>query len=73
MNTAKELAAARQSLDAMAALLNDANHRVAKAAEDLKKIEDLLRLMKQRQALAEAKANEAKEKVRKIQALTPKN
>ncbi|MDE5703937.1 MAG: hypothetical protein K2H70_03835 [Bacteroidales bacterium] len=73
MNTAKELAAARQSLDAMVALLNDANHRVAKAAEDLKKMEELLRLMKQRQALAEAKANEAKEKVRKVQALTPKN
>lgn len=73
MNTAKELAAARQSLDAMAVLLNDAGHRVAKATEDLKKMEELLRLMKQRQALAEAKANEAKEKVRKIQALTPKN
>lgn len=73
MNTAKELAATRQSLDAMATLLNDANHRVAKAAEDLKKMEDLLRLMKQRQALAEAKANEAKEKVRKLQILTPKN
>lgn len=72
MNNMKSAATAKQSLDMMEALLSDAFACVAKANESLKKVQELLQLMKQRQALAEAKAREAKQKARQMKSLTPK-